>query len=116
LGGWTLSNFHENLAKVNSKVRLANELMSFNPDEMLPSVEIEAFKSAGTPVEELYSQAAIIIEQFYVGAWILGAFLGLVFGLTLSSLSVFKYREDYTPDKGECVSCARCLKYCPVEK
>jgi len=116
LGGWTLSNFHENLAKVNSKVRLANELMSFNPDVMLPSVEIEAFKSAGTPVEELYSQAAIIIEQFYVGAWILGAFLGLVFGLTLSSLSVFKYREDYTPDKGECVSCARCLKYCPVEK
>ncbi len=116
LGGWTLSNFHENLAKVNSKVRLANELMSFNPDVMLPSVEIEAFKSAGTPVEELYSQAATIIEQFYVGAWILGAFLGLVFGLTLSSLSVFKYREDYTPDKGECVSCARCLKYCPVEK
>ncbi|RXQ89870.1 4Fe-4S binding protein [Ancylomarina salipaludis] len=116
LGGWTLSNFHENLAKVNPKVRLANELMSFKPDVMLPSVEIEAFKSAGTPLTELYSQAAIIIEQFYIGAWILGAFLGLVFGLTLSSLSVFKYREDYTPDKGECVSCARCLKYCPVEK
>lgn len=116
LGGWTLSNFHENLAKVNTKVRLANELILFKPDVMLPSVEIEAFKTAGTPVEELYAETAIIIEQFYIGSWILGAFLGLVFGLTLSSLSVFKYREDYTPDKAECVSCARCLKYCPVEK
>jgi len=116
LGGWTLSNFHENLANVNAKVRLANELILFKPDVMLASVEIEAFKSAGTPVEELYTEAAIIVEQFYFGAWILGGFLGLVFGLTLSSLSVFKYREDYTPDKGECVSCARCLKYCPVEK
>ena len=116
LGGWTLSNFHENLAKVNTKVSLANELMLFKPDAMLPSVEIEAFKTAGTPVEELYSEAAVIVEQFYIGAWFLGGFLGLVFGLTLSSLSVFKYREDYTPDKGECVSCARCLKYCPVEK
>lgn len=116
LGGWTLSNFHENLGKVNTKVRLANELILFKPDVMLPSVEVEAFKTAGTPVEELYAEAAIIIEQFYIGSWILGAFLGLVFGLTLSSLSVFKYREDYTPDKAECVSCARCLKYCPVEK
>ncbi len=116
LGAWTLSNFHENLAKVNSKVRLANELMLFKADSMLPSVEIEAFKSAGTPVEELYSEAAVIVEQFYIGSWVLGSFLGLVFGLTLSSLSVFKYREDYTPDKAECVSCARCLKYCPVEK
>lgn len=116
LGAWTLSNFYENLAKVNSKVRLANELMLFKADSMLPSVEIEAFKSAGTPVEELYSEAAVIVEQFYIGSWVLGGFLGLVFGLTLSSLSVFKYREDYTPDKAECVSCARCLKYCPVEK
>ena len=116
LGGWTLSNFHENLAKVNTKVRLANELMLFKPDVMLPSVEIEAFKTAGTPVDELYSEAAIIVEQFYIGAWFLGGFLGLVFGLTLSGLSVFKYREEYTPDKAECVSCARCLKYCPVEK
>lgn len=116
LSAWTLSNFHENLAKVNTKVRLANELMLFKPDSMLPSVEIEAFKSAGTPVEELYSEAAVIVEQFYIGSWVLGGFLGLVFGLTLSGLSVFKYREDYTPDKAECVSCARCLKYCPVEK
>ena len=116
LGGFTLSNFHENLSKVNTKVRLADELMLFNPDIMIPTVEIEAFKSAGTPVEELYSEAAVIVEQFYIGSWILGGFLGLVFGLTLSSLSVFKYREDYTPDKAECVSCARCLKYCPVEK
>jgi len=116
LGGYTLSNFHENLAKVNTKVRLANELMLFKPDSMLPSVEVEAFKSAGTPVEELYSEAAVIVEHFYIGSWVLGGFLGLVFGLTLSGLSVFKYREDYTPDKAECVSCARCLKYCPVEK
>lgn len=116
VGGWTVSNFHENLAKVNVKVRLADELLHFDSQTMKESLEIEGFRTSGKSVDVLYREAAEIVNQFYYGSWILGAFLGLVFGLTLASLSTYRYREDYTPDKGNCVSCARCLKYCPVEK
>jgi len=116
VGGWTGANFHENLAKVNSKVRLADEMIHFDSKTMKESLEIEGFRTSGKPVEQLYLEAAEIVKQFYYGAWILGAFIGLVIGLALSGLSTYRYREDYTPDKGNCVSCARCLKYCPVEK
>jgi len=116
IGGWTVSNFHENLAMVNTKVRLADEMLHFDPQTMKESLEIEGFRTSGQSVDELYLEAADIMKQFYYGSWILGAFIGLVFGLALAGLSTYRYREDYTPDKGDCVSCARCLKYCPVEK
>ncbi|MPQ48380.1 4Fe-4S binding protein [Marinifilum sp. N1E240] len=116
IGGWTVSNFHENLAMVNTKVRLADEMLHFDPQTMTETLEIEGFRTSGQTVNELYLEAADIMKQFYYGSWILGAFIGLVFGLALAGLSTYRYREDYTPDKGDCVSCARCLKYCPVEK
>jgi ferredoxin len=116
VGGWTGANFHENLAKVNSKVRLADELLHFDSKTMKESLEIEGFRTSGKPAEQLYLEASEIVKQFYYGGWILGAFIGLVIGLALSGLSTYRYREDYTADKGDCVSCARCLKYCPVEK
>nr|WP_320119792.1 4Fe-4S binding protein [uncultured Marinifilum sp.] len=116
IGAWTVSNFHENLAMVNPKVRLADEMLHFNAQNMQESLEIEAFRTSGQSLEELYTEAAHIVKQFYFGSWILGAFIALVFGLSLIGLTRYRYREDYTPDKGNCVSCARCLKYCPVEK
>jgi len=114
--GWTGSRFHENLASVHPKVRLANNLIEnseYVSEEVLE--EITAFRSSGKPAEELYSEAASIVGDFYIGGWILGAFIGLVFGLTLARLTRFKYKTDYTPNKGTCFSCARCFEYCPVD-
>lgn len=117
IGGFTVAQFHENLASVNSKVRLANELLkNTNYGETdQEAFEITAFNASGQSKEELYSEAAKILKQFYYGSWILGGFIGFVFGLTLVNLSVFKYQEDYTPNKGTCLSCARCVDYCPVK-
>ncbi len=115
-GGWIGSRFHETLATVNPKVRLAKNLLIADKtpsEETL--VEITAFQSLGTPAEELYAEAASIVNDFYIGGWFLGGFLGLVFGLSLAGLSRFRYRTDYTPNKGTCLSCARCIDYCPVE-
>ncbi len=115
-GGYVASNFHENLAMVNPKVKLANELMN-NTNYGLKNkeaIEITGFKSSGQSVEKLYSEANAIIHEFYVGSWFLGGFIGLVFGLTLVSLTVFKYHSDYTPNKATCLSCARCMDSCPV--
>jgi ferredoxin len=57
-----------------------------------------------------------LLNKFRVGSMWLGGFLGLVFGLTLAQLSTFKFRKDYEPNKGTCLSCARCMDYCPVQK
>lgn len=117
LGGWAGSRFHSNLAMVNFKVRLANELITANKDaEAKPSFEVATFKGSGAAVETLYKEAADITRQFYYGGWILGGFLGLVFGLTLANQSIFRYRDEYIPNKGACFSCARCVEYCPVKK
>lgn len=115
IGGYVGSRFHENLARVNPKVKLAQELL--NPDKSQPeSFEVTAFKSAGQLTEVFFKETTKIIDQFYIGGWILGGFLGLVFGLTLASLSIFRYQEDYLPNKGRCLSCARCVDYCPVKE
>lgn len=115
IGGWTGSQFHENLAKVNKTVQLAQEVLELEKVQPLEDTfEIEAFKSAGRSKEDLFLEAKEIMKDFYIGSWILGGFIGLVFGLTLLSLSKFRYKEDYSPDKGNCLSCARCVDYCPV--
>lgn len=117
IGGWAGSRFHSNLAQVNSKVRLANELLIANKNASVdPSMEVTTFKGSGKALESLYVEAANITRQFYFGGWILGGFLGLVFGLTLANQSIFRYRDEYTPNKGACFSCARCVEYCPVKE
>jgi len=117
VGGWTGAQFHENLALVNPKVRLAKQILNtdIQDNTKIFSEEIKAFKSSGKSAEELYAEANLILKDFEIGGWILGGFIGLVFGLTLAGVSVFKYREDYTPNKGNCFSCARCFEYCPVK-
>lgn len=123
LGVWTGSKFHENLAKVNPIVSLAQDILELNNNPAIKanplyveSIEIEAFKSSGKTEKQLFTEANEIINEFHIGAMWLGGFLGLVFGLTLAGLSIFRYRKDYEPNKGICYSCARCMDYCPVEK
>ena len=123
LGAWTAVQFHENLAMVHPKVKLARDMISMKNqlnydenDNTKESLEIEAFKTSGKPAAQLYEEAGLILEEFYTGSMWLGAFLGLVFGFTLAGLSLYHHREDYEPDRGTCLSCARCMDYCPVEK
>jgi len=116
--GWTASKYHEELAMVNFKVRLANTLMNFDENQAIETipVEITTFRSSGMTDEELYLEAEDILKDFETGSWILGGFIGLVFGITLARLTIFRYRNDYTANKGNCFSCARCIEYCPVKE
>lgn len=117
-GGFIGANFHENLAIVNKKVKLANELANNTNYGVKDkdSIEIAAFKTSGKTKEMVFAEASEILKSFYIGSWILGVFIGLVFGLTLISLIKFKYHADYTPNKATCLSCARCMDYCPVDR
>jgi polyferredoxin len=118
LCGWTVSKYHEDFAHVNFKVRLAQEMITLESKSetaVIPT-EVTTFRSSGQMAENLYKEAAAIVHRFYTGSWIMGGFIGLVFGLTLARLTIFRYRNEYLANKGNCLSCARCLEYCPVKK
>jgi NosR/NirI family nitrous oxide reductase transcriptional regulator len=116
LTGWTVSKYHEDFANVNFKVRLAREIMTTdtNADPATIPTEVTTFRSSDTPVETLYKEAELIIGRFNIGSWILGGFIGLVLGLTLARLTIYRYRNEYSANRGHCFSCARCIDYCPV--
>jgi NosR/NirI family transcriptional regulator, nitrous oxide reductase regulator len=116
-GAWTGGQIHQSLAGINPKVRLVRLLQNekqMKDREEIP--EITAFRSSGIPQQQLESEAAGIEHQFLTGSRIFGAFIGLVFGLTLIGLIRTPYRTDYVPNRGTCFSCSRCTDFCPVIK
>ena len=117
LGGFTGSQLHETLAGVNGKVQLAKALLDPSVATNQPETfEITAFRSSGKPIAQVYAEASAVLSQFYTGSWILGCFVGLVFGIILARRLIMTYKTDYTPNKGRCFSCVRCVDYCPVDK
>lgn len=75
----------------------------------------EAFRESGESVESLYARADAVLEKFGWGGALFGGWVGLVFAVKLVQLSLRRRRTDYEPDRGACVSCGRCLWYCPEE-
>jgi polyferredoxin len=116
-GGWTGSRIHETLAGVNAKVRLAKQILNPITDKnQAETFEIQAFKSQGKQQNQAFAEASGVLNDFYTGSWILGGFIGLVFGGLIAGRMITKYQNDYVPNKGTCLSCARCVDYCPVKK
>lgn len=117
--GWIGSQLYVPFSRVHKTVWLAEKVIADrnNPTEAAKDdIDITTFKSMGKPVDQLLSEAKEIRSDFYTGGWIMGGFLGLVFGITLINLSINRRRTDYVPDKINCLSCGRCLDYCPVKK
>ena len=117
IGGYIGAKSHIYLSKVNSTVSLAELLIAKpelknDPDH----IDVQTFLTKGKTMETLLEEAAAIRQQFYYGGWILGGFFGLAFGLIFTGKTIYRSRKDYEPDKGNCVSCGRCMDYCPVGK
>jgi polyferredoxin len=107
----------EPLARMHPTVRLAErvageELGRFEGTH----IESEAFRSSDQPMEELFHEALELKAGFGRGGMWLGAFIGLVISGKLISVSILRRREGYEPDRGNCFSCGRCFKYCPVKE
>lgn len=113
-GAWAGEGFHKNMARVNPKVRLSLALQKTIPEGSAPTVEITTFKSSGKSLDKFNTEVALLMHKFRSGGWLLGGFIGLVFSLTLIRLSVYRHYKGYSPNKGTCFSCARCIDYCPV--
>jgi ferredoxin len=105
------------LSKANRTVSLAELLITHPELKSDPDhIDIQTFLAAGKTMDSLVEEATLIREQFEFGGWILGAFFGLAFGIMFSRKTIYRNRTDYEPDKGNCVSCARCMDFCPVGK
>jgi NosR/NirI family transcriptional regulator, nitrous oxide reductase regulator len=117
LGVFVGERSHTFLSKANNDVYLA-ELLISNPEikNDPDNIDVQTFLSSGRTMDTLVMQAEETRSKFRTGSMIAGGFIGLMIGMTLLNTVIFRKRQDYVPHKGNCVSCGRCMKYCPVEK
>ena len=109
----TASLLHPTVALANRFAREGSvpALYSGGPS----SAEQLALERARQAPDDLLTQAAAIRTRFKPATTIFGAWVGLVVGLKLISLSVRREQRDYDPDSGACLACARCFETCPNE-
>ncbi len=118
IGGAYLGfRLHTPLSQIHNTVQLAERVRLEELGKVQDTVlQSETFQESGKPVEQLYSEAALIKNRFKKGSTYSGGFIGLMFGMTLIGLSIRRKRRDYIPDRATCISCGRCFAYCPVGK
>ncbi|MHC4119967.1 MAG: 4Fe-4S binding protein [Planctomycetota bacterium] len=115
-GGWMTSGIKHVTARMHERVRLAERIYTEETGQVTDSTDASAaYRATGAPIEELYDEAEAIRAQFGTGGWIFGAFVGLVIGIKLIGLSVWRQRTDYEASRASCLACGRCYKYCPRE-
>ncbi len=114
---WVGSLVATPLSFTSGTVQLASQLQQEDAGlTKQTTVESDAFRNAAKPVAGLYEQAWAIRERCRLGGWIFGGFVGLAAASRLIGVSVRRTRKDYVPDRGTCLSCARCFEYCPKER
>jgi len=115
-GGWMTSGAKRVTARMHETVRLAERIYSEETGQVTDTTDASAaFRATGRAIEELYAEADGIRDKFDTGGWIFGAFVGLVAGVKLIALSVWRQRTDYEASRASCLACGRCYKYCPRE-
>ena len=117
LGGCLGGRSHVFLSNAHPKVQLAQLLITQPEIKNDPDhIDVQAFLASGKTMETLVEEAREVRRQFYGGSVALGAFMGLVIGLMLINQTIFRENSDYRPDKSNCLSCGRCMDFCPVGK
>jgi ferredoxin len=117
-GGWLGHQFSAPASRLHPTVSLADQLVRAEgtaPNIGVLSPDDLALERARQTPKEILTEAAVIRHKFSIGGWVFGAWVGLVIGAKLISLSVRRKRTDYEPDRGDCFACARCFEYCPNE-
>lgn len=114
-GGFLMSASHNWLAGAHQEVALA-ELINKHPEWLTHkgNIDVDTFLASGMSLESLNATADAVREQFRMGGWYAGSFIGLVLGLMLLNEVVFRRRDIYKANRSDCMSCGRCMDYCPV--
>ncbi|MCD6360082.1 MAG: 4Fe-4S binding protein [Armatimonadetes bacterium] len=117
LGGWLGYLGSAELARTNYTVRLAERVWAEQQERVEGTTEqSEAFYRLGLPNEGLYLRAAEIRRKFDRGSTVLGAYLGLVIGISLIGTSIRRRRSVYEIDPALCMACGRCYQVCPEQR
>ncbi len=122
-GGWLVSLLQVPFSRMNFTVRLAEQIAA---EDMGTTAEIpetskyfhekaQSEKILLQRKREVRNDALNIRKQFLWGCWLLGGFIGLVIGVKLISLAVYRRRKNYQADRAHCVACGRCYAYCPIQ-
>jgi len=116
LGGHLGYSLKTVTSRMHDTVRLAERVYLEETSQVEGTTDASlAFRATGKEVKELYGQASDIRAQFGPAGSLLGGFVGLVIGLKLIGLSLWRQRTDYEPDRASCLACGRCFQYCPRE-
>jgi ferredoxin len=116
---WALAGYLAGpfLAGQNPTVQLAERIITEDFQGLTErTLASEAFRATGRQSADLLAEAQRIIRVFRIGGALLGAWCGLMVGLTLLSLTRVRPQETYEIDRAACVSCARCFLSCPRER
>jgi len=115
--GWAGARFKNVTSRMHSTVRLAERIHLEEAGEVEDTTDASlAFRATGREVKDLYEEASGVRGQFATGGWLLGGFMGLVIGVKLAAVSVWRQRTDYEADRAGCLACGRCFKHCPRER
>ena len=107
---------HPFMAKLNPTVRLAERIAAEERGAVSAhTIESDAYRAGEKTLDALYADAAHVVNRFRYASTLFGGFMGLVISMKLIRLSLVRKSKDYVPDRGACLSCARCYSYCPVE-
>lgn len=117
VGGLAISSAHKTLSQVHPEVSLTKRILA-NPAILneVADIDIQTFLASGKTLDNLVENTAVIEQQYRIGGWWLGGFIGLVIALTLLNQMTFRRRDIYEANRSKCYSCARCMNYCPVGK
>jgi NosR/NirI family transcriptional regulator, nitrous oxide reductase regulator len=125
--GWLGGLLGPTMARLHPTVQLADRVRLENAGTVEGTTDAsDAFRASGRSPNDLYAEAAAIVERF-VALWrpgglrvgsahLFGALVGLVVGLKFVALSVRRRRVDYEADRTTCLACGRCFAYCPIEQ
>jgi len=80
-----------------------------------PVDEVVAFRRTGRLDAELFQEAESLRRSYERGGWLFGGWVGLVIAMKLIGLSIRRTRIDYEAERGSCMACARCYRWCPQE-
>jgi len=116
LGGWAGSGLKTVTSRMHATVRLAERIRLEETGKVEGTTDAsDAFRATGAETADLYEDASHIRAGFGLGGWMFGGFVGLVIGLKLIGVSVWRQRQDYEADRASCLACGRCFEYCPRE-
>lgn len=116
ISGWLLSAASAPLSRSHPTVNLAQRIYLEENLTFTDTTDAsDTFRATGKTISTLYNDASVVKEQFSLGGWFAGAFVGFILAAKLIRSTIRWRRTEYLANPASCLACGRCFKYCPRE-